>query len=280
MNNDIKYQNYSVLMSVYRKDNPKYFKEAIESILNQTIQTNDFILVCDGPLNEEIESVIKEMEEKMKDRLQIIRLKKNRGLGNALNIGLKHCKNELIARMDSDDISRPDRCENQLLIFQKYPDVSICSGIIEEFTISPQIIDSIRKPPENNEEIRRFAKKRCPYNHPCVMYKKSEVEKAGGYIGLYLMEDYYLWVRMILNNAKGYNIQTPILWMRGGNSMYKRRGGIKYIKSQLFLFNYMYKMKFISVMDYIESVISRFISGIMPAIMRRYFFKKFLRVNI
>ena len=106
-----KYREYSVLMSVYHKEKPEYLRQAIESIQSQTLPTDDFVLVCDGPLNPELDAVIVTKQQEMGDSLNVVRLAKNGGLGNALNEGIKHCKNELVARMDSDDIAYPDRCE-------------------------------------------------------------------------------------------------------------------------------------------------------------------------
>ena len=203
----MKISKYSVLMSVYRKENPQYLKQAIESIQMQTLQTDDFVLICDGPLNTELNSVIDDKKREMGDVLNVVRLKKNVGLGNALNEGIKYCKNEMIARMDSDDISYPDRCEKQVVIFNTHPEVSICSGIVEEFTNDPNIVDTQRILPETNDEIVKFAKKRNPFNHPCVMYKKSAVEDVGSYQDFYLLEDYYLWLRMLMSGYQGYNIQ-------------------------------------------------------------------------
>ena len=180
---------YSVLMSVYHKENAEYLRTAMDSIWNQTIRTDDFVLVCDGPLNDELDAVIEKMEKEHPDTLHVVRLEKNGGLGNALNEGIKHCKHELVARMDSDDISRPDRCERQLKVFQEHPDISVVSGIVEEFTTSTSEIEARRVPPETHEEIITFAKKRNPFNHPCVMYKRSAVEAAGGYQDFYLLED-------------------------------------------------------------------------------------------
>ena len=128
------YDQYSVLMSVYRKENPEFFRIAIESMLKQTIPTNDFVLVCDGPLTPKLDQVIQTLSDQYQDIFQIIRLETNCGLGNALNTGLKICKNELVARMDSDDISLLNRCELQLKAFQSDPELSLCGGNIMEFT--------------------------------------------------------------------------------------------------------------------------------------------------
>lgn len=269
-------ESYSVLMSVYYKENPEYLRQAMESIWQQTIRTDDFVLVCDGPLNNGLNAVIEEMQQSHSE-LHIVRLEKNVGLGNALNIGIKECKNELVARMDSDDVSRADRCGRQLNVFATHPEVSICSGIVEEFTASTKVIEARRVPPETQDEILLFAKKRNPFNHPCVMYKKGAVEAAGGYQDFYLLEDYYLWIRMLQKGSVGYNLQEPLLWMRAGSDMYKRRAGWKYAQSQKALFKYMKDSGFISGSQYMKSVVVRTASSITPNWLREFMFKTVMR---
>ena len=270
-------QNYSVLMSVYHKEKPEYLRQAIESIQSQTVPASDFVLVCDGPLNPELDAVIAVKQQEMGMTLNVVRLEKNGGLGNALNEGIKHCKNELIARMDSDDIAYPDRCEKQLAVFNEHPEVSICSGIVEEFTTDPNTVDAKRVPPETNAEIVEFAKKRNPFNHPCVIYKKSAVEAVGSYQDFYLLEDYYLWLRMLMAGYQGYNIQEPLLHMRAGSDMYKRRAGWKYAKTQAKLFKFMKQQGFIGNGQYIKSCVIRGGSSLAPNWLRKFMFEKVLR---
>ncbi len=267
---------YSVLMSVYRKETAENLLQSMNSILQQTVKTNDFVLVCDGPLNQELYDAIDEMQKIFGQVLHVIKLDKNGGLGPALNLGMQACRNELIARMDSDDISYPDRCERQLRVFEKYPDVDICSGTIEEFEHCKDKIECKRVLPEFHQEIYEFAKKRCPFNHPCVMYKKSAVEAAGGYQP-FVLEDYYLWVRMLINGAKGYNIPEPLLWMRAGSDMYKRRSGMKYAKDSCKLFRYMKEHKMIGMTSYCTSCMLRIASALSPNWLREAVYGKFLR---
>ena len=271
------YTRYSVLMSVYAKEKAVFLRAAMESIWEQSVKTDDFVLVCDGPLNEELNTVIDEMLRVHPTTLHIVRLEKNSGLGNALNIGIKYCKNELIARMDSDDISRPKRCERQLEAFNSRPEIVLCSGIVEEFKENKNDVRVRRVPPETQDEILEFAKKRNPFNHPCVMYKKKAVETAGGYQDFYLLEDYYLWLRMLMKGFHGYNIQTPLLWMRAGSEMYKRRAGWKYARSQVSLFKFMRDEAFISSAQYVKSIVIRSASSLAPNWLREMIFKFLLR---
>lgn len=271
------YKGYSVLMSVYHKEKPEYLKQAIASIQAQTLPTDDFVLVCDGPLNDALDAVIAKKQQEMGKTLNVVRLAKNGGLGNALNEGIKHCKNELVARMDSDDIAYQDRCEKQIAVFYKHSEVSICSGIVEEFTSTPDVVDAKRVPPEAHEEIVEFAKKRNPFNHPCVMYKKSVVEAVGSYQDFYLLEDYYLWLRMLMAGYQGYNIQEPLLHMRAGSDMYLRRAGWKYAKTQVKLFKFMKEQGFIGEGQYIKSCVIRSGSALAPNWLRKLMFEKVLR---
>lgn len=273
----VEYREYSVLMSVYHKEKPEYLNQAIESIQTQTISTNDFVLVCDGPLNEQLDGVIATKQQEVGDTLNVVRLAKNGGLGNALNEGIKYCKNELVARMDSDDIAYPNRCEKQMAVFNAHSEVSICSCIVEEFTTDPNTVDTKRVPPETNAEIVEFAKKRNPFNHPCVMYKKSAVEAVGSYQDFYLLEDYYLWLRMLMAGYQGYNVQEPLLHMRAGSDMYLRRAGWKYARTQARLFKFMKKQGFIGVGQYIKSCVIRSGSSLAPNWLRKFMFEKVLR---
>jgi glycosyltransferase involved in cell wall biosynthesis len=265
---------YSVLMSVWYKEKAENLKESINSIWNQTVPTDDFVLICNGKLTEELDAVV---EETKRPEMQIIRFEENIGHGGALSEGLKRCKHELVARMDSDDISRPDRCERQLAVFSAKPKISMCSGTVEEFSESPDKVEARRVLPEKHEDILKFCKRRNPFNHPCIMYKKTAVEKAGGYQNFYLLDDYYLWIRMLQSGAIGYNIQEPLLWMRGGADMYKRRSSPEYAKSQKALFKYMKDTGFITTPQYLSSVIIRGASSVAPNWLREFMFKKILR---
>ena len=270
-------KQYSVLMSVYHKEKPDYLRQSMQSIYRQTVPTDDFVLVCDGPLTPELDEVIAEMQELFGERLHVLRLLENQGLGRALNAGIKACRHELVARMDSDDISRPDRCERQLQVFADHPELSLVSGTVEEFTGSIENVYASRRVPAQQAEILAFAKQRNPFNHPCIMYKKSHVEAAGGYQDFFLLEDYYLWIRMLQQGMQGQNIQEPLLWMRGGSAMYKRRGGWKYVISQRRLFKYMAQTGFITNRQYYVQSLVRLVGAAIPNSVRIFLFRQILR---
>lgn len=264
-------------MSVYIKENPDYLRESISSMLNQSIVTNDFVLVCDGTLTAELWTVIEYFQERNPDLLNVIKLKKNKGLGNALRIGLTECKNELVARMDSDDISHNLRCQRQLEIFSRYPYISVVSGTVEEFDKKTGRILSRRKLPQWHDEILKYSKYRCPFNHPCVMYKKNDVLEVGSYLDLELMEDYYLWTRMLMAGKKGYNIPDILLKMRSGDELYKRRAGYKYFLTQEKLFKFMLNNGWIGMCEYFFALFPRLVSCMAPNLLRRKMYELFLR---
>lgn len=272
-----KYENYSVLMAVYFKEKPEYLKASMESMMSQTVPTNDFVLVCDGPLTPELNMVIEEMQQKYGDVIRTIRLEKNSGLGHALQIGVKECYNDLIARMDSDDISRSYRCEDELKILMAHPEISVVGSVIEEFSTTPDVIDAKRVVPETSEEIIAFSKKRNPFNHPSVMYRKKDVLRAGNYSNVRYMQDYYLWIDMLIDGMKGYNIQKPLVWMRADSNLFKRRSGKLYVEIQVNLFKKMYGAGYITYPQYLKSVVVRICSASAPNWVRQFMFKKVLR---
>ena len=262
--------NYSVLMSVYAGENSEFFKSSIESMLAQTVPTDDFILVCDGPLTPALDKVIAEFEE-----LKVMRLPQNQGLAEALNIGLRHCKYELVARMDSDDISLPHRIEQQLKLNK-----DIVGSAIQEFISKPGDASTLRSLPTDQTNILRFAKRRNPFNHPSVLYRKSAVLKAGGYENYPLCEDYQLWVKMLMAGNSAANIPEPLVYMRVGSGLYKRRGGISYFKIMLKFRRWMYGIGFSGPIDFCYCLLVHAVSCFAPDSLRRFIYTKLLRVVI
>lgn len=264
-----------MLMSVYKKEKAQYLDESIKSILEQTIKPDEFVIVCDGELTRELDTVLGKYYAACPEVIRIVRLPQNVGLGNALNQGIKYCTNDIIARMDSDDISFRDRCEKQLRIIEQ--GVDVVSGTVLEFEDDIEAPGVSRKLPSENDDIYHFARRRNPFNHPCVMYRKEVVEKAGGYKDFYLFEDYYLWARILLLGASCYNIPSPLLYMRAGNSMYTRRGGWKYLKSMIRFRWYLYRCGIASLWDFIVSALGQSIICLIPNAARRFFYKVALR---
>ena len=271
-----KMADYSVLMSVYKKENPEYLKTAIDSMLNQSVATNDFVLVCDGPLTDSLDEVISNFEKTNPGLFNVVRLPENKGLALALNEGITHCKNEIVARMDSDDFSKPDRIEKQLKAMDE-TGADIVGSNIFEFNGDITRLTGERNLPETDEEIREFAKSRSPFNHPSVVYKKSKVELVGGYGKFDYFEDYYLWVTLLQNGCKGYNVQEALVLMRAGDDLYLRRGGKAYANCVMAFEKHLLSIGYISRFTYLKQTSARVLIAIAPNKFREKVYKKKLR---
>lgn len=272
-------QSFSVLISLYYKEKASFLRKSLESVFAQTLFPTEVILVEDGPLTDEQYAVVKEFEDRYSE-LKVIPLTKNHGLGKALNEGLMHCSYDIVARMDTDDIAKPDRFEKLLAVFREHPELDVVGAWIDEFEGECSKVLSVRKVPESNEEIFLFAKVRNPVNHPVVMFQKSAVLRAGGYKHFPLFEDYYLWVRMLMNGARFYNIQESLLFFRFSPDMFKRRGGWRYAVTELRLQFLFYQMEFINVFTMIKNISIRFISRLLPNNLRSSLYKRIMRSKI
>ena len=271
--NDLK---FSVSMCVYGKDNPDWFRTAVDSILNQTRRPDEVVLVVDGPVPDELDAIIRLYEAL--PFFRVIRLAVNEGHGNARRKGLSACTNELVALMDADDIAAPDRFEKQLRRFIEDPSLSIVGGNITEFIDTPDNVVGERTVPEKEEDICAYLKKRCPFNQMTVMFRKSDVEEVGGYIDFYCEEDYYLWLRLYLAGKHLANLPDVLVNVRVGKDMYRRRGGWRYFKSERRLQKFMRKNKVIGMGTYLSNVTKRFIVQVLlPNRLRGWVFQKFAR---
>lgn len=268
---------YSVLMSAYKNDNVEFFSQAMDSVLGQTVAPDQIVLVRDGAVPDELQAAIDAYVTAHPDMFTYLPLDENGGLGNAMRYGLAHCRNELVGRMDTDDIAAPDRFEKQLNFMADHPDVDIVGGNISEFVNDPATVVDYRIVPEGHEEIAAYLKSRSPFNHVTVLFKKGAVEKAGSYEGFYLFEDWYLWVRMYLSGAKFANLDTVLVNVRISD-MANRRGGMKYYRSCVKLLKYMRKNRVIGCFQYAKSCIVRFGGYVLlPNKLREWAYKRFLR---
>ena len=256
--------NFSVLMSIYHKEKPEYFDKCMRSIWDeQSVKPDEIVLVQDGKLRDELYKAINKWQEKLGIIFKTIPLEQNVGLGDALNIGLHNCSNELVARMDTDDVAISDRFEKQLKVFEN-DDLDLCSSWVSEFDDDENEIISYRKLPEYHDVIVKFAKKRNPINHPAAMYKKSAVHDAGGYKKMMWFEDYYLWARMMLNGAKFYNIQKSLVKMRAGYGQLERRSGWQYAMAEYQFQKELRKIGFLNWYEFVRNVSMRFVTRILP----------------
>lgn len=237
-------ENYSVLMSVYKKEMPSNLKEALESIFHQTLKSNDVVVVCDGELNQELNEVL-DIFKNSYPELNIIRKSENTGLGDSLAIGLLHCKNNIIMRADSDDISLLDRAEVEIE-FMHNNNLDIVSSNVDLFSESVDKIIGSRIVPLSHKEIVSFSKSRSPFNHPAVMFKKNIVLRAGNYRNLRNKQDYDLWVRCIQVGAKCSNINKSLVYMRTCDDLVNRRRSKTAYQCSKEIFKYMKETKYIS----------------------------------
>ena len=255
--------SFSVLISVYDKEKPEYLKVALASIWNQqTLRPSEIVLVKDGILTPELDEVIDQFQSIAP--LKFCALDQNVGLGRALAKGLRLCSNELVARMDSDDISCNDRFEKQILLMTEHPEIDISGTNIAEFHNQGDKVCSHRRLPSQFSDIRRFAKRRNPLNHMSVLFKKSTVIDAGNYQPFFGYEDYYLWVRMLRNGSIIRNIPEDLVMARVGNNMFARRHGIRFFRQELRLQKELLQMNFINQWEYFRNIFLRAFPRLFP----------------
>ncbi len=272
---------YSVLMPVYEKEDPNYLHQAAISMLEQTAAPDEFVLVCDGPLTAALDAEIEALTQRWQQLMHVVRLPERGGIAKALAIGVKACQNEWIARMDSDDIAAPDRCEKQLSLFEKDRDsahpLALASGAIAEF--DHDSVTGIRSLPCKYEEILDFARKRNPMNHMAVMLRRSAVLDVGNYRPIRGAEDYELWVRLLQAGYRAENLPDVLVYARTDNGMIARRGGLAYVRAALQLQRQFYQSGFLRFDRYLKNCAVRLAAGLMPETLRRRLYQKKLRAK-
>ena len=276
LNQTNKIMSFSVLLSIYNAEKHSYLTMSLNSVLNQTLQASEIIIVEDGPLTTDLYAILDEFESK-NPIIRRLRLSENHGLGYALCEGLKYCRYELVARMDTDDICKPNRFEVQVEFMEKNHEVDVLGTWIDEFFDVKENVVSIRKVPEGSKGLYEFGKKRNPMNHPTVMFRKSSVLKAGSYQTCMLLEDYYLWVKMLKMGMVFYNIQESLLYFRLSHDIYKRRGGLKYAITEVKFQIELHKIGYLTIFETIRNIASRFFVRVMPVCIRRRIYRRLLR---
>ena len=262
---------FSLLLSVYQGDEKDWLKLAFQSIINQTHLPDEIILVEDGKIPRDLKEIIRTFEKnKKKIPLKVISLKQNQGLATALNKGIAACKYEWIARFDADDINLPDRFQKQVDFLRKNPNLDLLGGHSLEFFKISQTSFRVKKIPYNSLDVRAFAKKRNPFNHMTVFYKKSAVLKAGGYEDFPAMEDYHLWVKMLLLNFRLVNLPENFVLQRANQKMFARRRGLKYLKTEWRLHSFFLKSNFINLLEFIRNIILRSAVRLIPAFLLQW----------
>lgn len=262
-------------MSFYHKDNPIFLNEAFESLKNQTLPASEIILIQDGKITSELEEVVTFWGQELPIK-RIINTE-NLGLGYSLKLGLKSCSEALVARMDADDISHPKRFELQFQYLQSNPQISVVGSWIAEFSAEVDNINTYRTLPSDPEDLFKFAKKRCPLNHPTVMYRKDDILFVGSYDNFRFQQDYHLWGRLLNSGFKIANIPTVLLFMRADNELFGRRGGVEYFKNEVEVQKDFLRIGFISQIEFFRNYFIRGSVRVLPNFLRKYFYQFILR---
>lgn len=273
-------EDYSVLMSVYIREKPRDLTAAIRSMLDQTVVTNDFVIVCDGPLTAELDAVLEGFDSAHPGLFRILRLPENVGVGMAAQAGLVVCRNELIAKMDSDDISLPDRCEKQLEKFAANPDLCLLGGMIEEFDDHTGRAIAARCVPLDNAGIRRYARRRSPINNMTAMYRKSAAVAAGGYRALRRGEDYDLYLRMLIDGCHAENLPRILVKARVDADTRRSRASWRAVRDCIGIRWFAWRAGFSSLTDVLVCAAGQIFLVICPGSVQQLLYRTFLREKV
>ena len=267
---------FSALLSVYDKDRPAWVRQALGSVLANTVKPAEIVICVDGPVGKELETVLGEAAQN--PLVHVLRCQTNIGRGAALALAVPQCKSELIALVDADDISRANRFEKQLAAFAATPDLAVLGGQVQE--VEPESLTPLAKRivPLTDVAIRQRLKTRMPFNNPTVMFKKSAVLDSGNFQQLDLMEDYYMWVRVAAKGYKMANLPDILVDMRVDAHLYERRGGWSYFCANKQLFDRMRRLHLLNTWEYGYTLSARFMTQVlMPNKLRSWFYRKALR---
>lgn len=261
---------FSVLMSIHASEQSNYLEACLESLLSQSLQASEIVLVEDGPLPKNLSESI----EKFRNILPLIsvKLEKNIGLACALNEGLRYCSHEIVARMDTDDVCVSERFEKQVAFMLSHPEIDVLGAMVEEFDSSMLHSLGIRRLPLVHTELSRFARMRSPISHPTVMFKKRAVLDVGGYPPFRKAQDYALWSLMLTKNYRMQNMDEVLLKMRAGNSMMARRGR-EYLKHELAILKFQRSIGFIRWWEYLFNYVVRSVVRSSPMSIKRIFYR-------
>jgi len=261
--------SFSVLLSVYEKEKPEFFNQAFESIWDeQTLKPDQIVLVKDGPLPYDLCIEISRWQGKLKDVLSIVELSENVGLGAALNAGIEACNYDFIARMDTDDISLPNRFEKQVAFMKAHPDIVASSAVLEEWSKDLSQKIGVRLLPTCPFLIANFSKRRSPLSHPLVIFRKSIVTEVGGYPPLRKAQDYGLWSLLLIRGYKLANLSDTLLKMRTGTELHSRRG-IVFLKHELALLRFQKKIGFLSYSQFITNFLLKAALRLSPVFIKK-----------
>lgn len=270
-----KSDGFSLLLPVYAGDQPEFLRVAFESsVQGQTRPPSEVVLVQDGPVPDALAATIVELIRASPIPVEVVVLPENRGLTEALNRGLAACQFAIVARMDADDVSAPDRFARQWELMEAGFDL-VGTGMVE-FESDPEVTGARRVPPVGAERIRDHARTHNPFNHPTMMYRAAAIAAIGGYEPFGKMEDYWLGVRMIASGARVENIAEPLVKYRVGAGAFARRGGLTEARTEWKLQGELRKMGFVTTGQYLRNVVLKGAYRLMPAWLKRILFRNFV----
>lgn len=267
---------YSVLMAFYGKDDPTFLKEALTSLVDQTCPPDEIVLVQDGPVPEVLSSVVKNFPLPSGVSLQWTVLEQNRGLGPALDHGLRLCRHSLVGRMDADDVSMPHRFETQVNYMEAHPEVDVLGSWINEFSERTDQVETVKTAPPR-EKIYSYSRLRNPMNHPTVMMRKDRILAAGSYGNFPGFEDFELWMRLIHLGYVLENLQEPLLFFRKNQNFLLRRKGAGYARGEKYVFGHLKKQGYLESGHYVYGVLLRGVTRLMPSWMLKGLYNRLLR---
>lgn len=271
------YAPYTVLISVYAKESSGNLRSCIDGILAQTVPPDEILIVKDGKLTLELEELLYEYEVAYPELFTFVAYEENRGLWYALSVGVPMCRNELIMRMDTDDISLSERAERQLDLLEKRPEVGCVGSMVTEFVGDMYHPTSLVELPEEHADIVKFGKRRCPYRHPTLLFKKSAVMAAGNYQEMPMFEDYDLYMRLVSSGCILYNIQESLVWVRVGDDFFARRGSFSYMCEMLRFKGACLRRGDLTLVQFIASALPHVVVCLVPNRLRSWIYMRLLR---
>lgn len=216
-------------MSVYKSEKAEYLDEALASVWTaQTVKPSQIVLVEDGRLTDGLYEVLDKWKRELGDTLLILKNERNLGLTKSLNKGLSHVTSDLVARMDSDDVSLPQRFEMQERYLEQHPDVAVVGGAMQEFNSTDPCVN-VRHYPQTHAEVMRSICKASPLAHPTVMMRMSMFREGGlRYDERFrTSQDIALWYDAVCAGYKIGNLDEVTFRFRLADDMFKRRSRAK-----------------------------------------------------
>lgn len=264
---------FSLLMAVYAGDRPEFVRRAFHSsVQEQTRRPTDVVLVQDGPVGAELQCCLTELVRDSPSPTTLMVLEQNLGLASAMDAGLARCRYDIVARMDADDVSAPERFAVTLPVLEAGADLVGTS--LWEIGADEAIPLGRRNPPTHPDMIKATARWHDPFNHPSVVYRRSAVRAAGGYEDLPLLEDYWLFARMIMQGARVANIAEPLVLYRVSAGAYERRGGLRLLRAELTLQVAFLRSGFTSRWQFVRNVVLRGGYRLVPPQLRRAVYRR------